>query len=247
MKQAIRRMLYRSPLYFPIRSAYQRVFSREYVAKRHRMRALYRQFFNPGDTVFDVGANNGIYAHVFASLGAKVIAVEPHPGCFADLLLLSKRCSVVPVNAVADSQPGTRRLHMAEFSEQSTLSDSVDGPIKWLGDVEVPAVTLDHLASLHGTPSFVKIDVEGFEGHVFAGMSFLPKALSFEFNKAFPGVADSCLQMPFMGEYEFNFTRAEEMALVSPQWLTVDALREKLPTLSAPHDYGDVIARLAHQ
>ena len=38
---------------------------------------LYRQFINPGELVFDIGANTGSRSKVFMGLGARVVAVEP--------------------------------------------------------------------------------------------------------------------------------------------------------------------------
>ena len=43
-----------------------------------------------------------------------------------------------------------------------------DGGPRW-GKVEVPAVTIDELATRYGTPDVVVVDVEGFEGEVLAG------------------------------------------------------------------------------
>ena len=46
-----------------------------------RRLGFYRQFLGPGDVAVDVGANFGNRTKVFASLGASVIAVDPHPRC----------------------------------------------------------------------------------------------------------------------------------------------------------------------
>lgn len=56
-------------------------------ACRWRRRALvhYRQFVKSGDLVFDVGANVGNRTAVFLRLGARVVAVEPHASCVAEL------------------------------------------------------------------------------------------------------------------------------------------------------------------
>src|SRR6266481_9284314 len=48
-----------------------------YYHERH----FYRQFIQPGDLVFDVGANIGGKTAAFLSLGARVVAVEPNPVC----------------------------------------------------------------------------------------------------------------------------------------------------------------------
>ena len=38
-------------------------------------------------------------------------------------------------------------------------------------ELEVPVRTVDDLIAQHGLPAFVKIDVEGFEANVLAGLS----------------------------------------------------------------------------
>jgi hypothetical protein len=46
------------------------------------MAEVYRAFIKPGDLVFDIGANRGNRSVIFHDLlEARVIAVEPQPGC----------------------------------------------------------------------------------------------------------------------------------------------------------------------
>lgn len=46
---------------------------------------FYRQFINPDDLCFDVGANMGNRTKVFLRLGAVVVAVEPQDKCMSFL------------------------------------------------------------------------------------------------------------------------------------------------------------------
>src|SRR2546429_6718136 len=50
------------------------------------MREFYSSLLPPGGLVFDIGANVGTMTRVFASLGAKVIAVEPNPDCIRHIV-----------------------------------------------------------------------------------------------------------------------------------------------------------------
>jgi 16S rRNA A1518/A1519 N6-dimethyltransferase RsmA/KsgA/DIM1 with predicted DNA glycosylase/AP lyase activity len=47
--------------------------------RQHRLRRLYRAFVARGDLVFDIGAHAGNRTRAFASLGCRVVAVEPQP------------------------------------------------------------------------------------------------------------------------------------------------------------------------
>lgn len=245
-KESIRTAIYGSPLFFPLRSAYQTLFDRKRLAVREKMQRFYSQFMFRGDRVFDIGANKGIYSECFSALGARVIAVEPHPGCCKRLALLAKNRPVTVVSGVVDALPGKRMVHVAEYSEQTTVTDNWNeesSRVIWTDHVEVEAFTLDQLAAKYGTPSFVKIDVEGFEKQALSGMSFTPRGFSFEFNRTFPQVALSCLDMPIMDKYEFNLTRGLEMSLASPSWMSASAMKEKMDSLAAPDEFGDVIGR----
>src|SRR5258708_9447722 len=82
IKSSVRERLYGTPLFFPVRTAYQCIFDRAKLVDRMQMRAFYAPFVRRGDLVFDVGAHFGKYAECFTSLGAAVVAIEPNPTCF---------------------------------------------------------------------------------------------------------------------------------------------------------------------
>lgn len=127
----------------------------------------------PGMTVWDIGANVGLFA--FASAFAagpsgRVLAVEAD-GWLAGLIERSAReapSSYAPVEvraaAVSDA-PGTVTFCIAERGRAGNHLESVPGSTQTGGTREVrqvPAVTLDGL--LDGSiPQLVKIDVEGAE------------------------------------------------------------------------------------
>ena len=257
LERGARDLVYGSWLFFPLRSAYQCLFSREKLAFRRKMRDFYASFVGRGDLVFDVGAHIGSYSELFSGLGAQVVAVEPDPRCFRYLRRLSRTRLVYFENRAAGDSAGRTTLHLCEIPACSTVSDDwcqatqrslLHRDTKWLVTLEVEVITLDQLAARFGVPSFVKIDAEGYDDRVLRGMSFRPRMLSFEFNRLIPQVAMKCLKAPVLAStYSFNFVRGMEMRLARESWIRIDELRELLETLAGEEDYGDVLARRTDQ
>jgi FkbM family methyltransferase len=128
-----------------------------------------------GDTFFDVGANIGVYTLVASRLvGEKgsIHAFEPSVDTFA---LLRENVELnhaknVKLNPVAvGSEVGEVDLFINVQSALSGLGRTNRGTV--LGVQKVPLWTLDDYAKRLGVSSidFLKIDVEGFEGHVLRG------------------------------------------------------------------------------
>lgn len=127
----------------------------------------------PGMTVWDIGANVGLFAFAAAFAAGpsgRVLAVEAD-GWLAGLIERSAReapASYAPVEvkaaAVSDA-PGTVTFCIAERGRAGNHLESVAGSTQTGGTrevVQVPAVTLDSLLD-GSTPHLVKIDVEGAE------------------------------------------------------------------------------------
>lgn len=128
------------------------------------------QNLHPGDVFWDIGANVGHFS-VLASRtvgpAGSVISIEPSPVNLAFLRrnLKLNRCGNVSVHAVAaaaesaslrlDTQSGRGTHHIDPTGDTVVRAESIDGLI---GAGAPP-------------PSFVKIDVEGFEESVLAGMT----------------------------------------------------------------------------
>ena len=103
---------------------------------------------------------------------------------------------------------------------------AADGAGGWEGQVwdkaiEVPCTTLDALIAQHGRPAFAKIDVEGFEAAVLAGLSQPLPALSFEFTTIQRDVALACLdRLASLGPYGFDVALGESQALTFNRWIS---------------------------
>ena len=254
-EQVARRVLFGTPLFLPLRSIYQRMFSREKWQFWNQMIQFYAHFIRPSDVVFDVGANIGVYAEVFSRLGATVVAIEPNAECCEKIKVIARMRKIFIENCAAGETVGTAEFHLCEENTMSTLNEQwveavskseLHSQTKWLNKVQVPVKTLDVLANQYGKPSFIKIDAEGYDDHVLAGMSFQPAALSFEFNVNGRDVALDCLKTPVLSEgFVFNYTMGHNFRYQLDDWVTATELAERLRTFDGPEEYGEVFARRA--
>lgn len=232
-----------------------RVYHGDHV-RRAAMDGLYARFLRPGDLAFDIGAHVGDRISSFRRLGARVVALEPQPGPARALRLIHGRDpKVTLVEAACGDAEGSATLRINSANPTvSTLSgefvDAAHGQEGWREQVwdrelTVPCTTLDALIAEHGLPAFVKIDVEGFEAHVLAGLSQTPPALSFEFTTIQRDVAETCLaRLAAIGPYRFNVALGESQALIFPEAVPAAAMAGYIREL--PHDAnsGDVYALL---
>jgi FkbM family methyltransferase len=235
-------------LYMPVRNTYQRVLNRSYYGDRVRTRKFFAQLLKPGDLVFDVGANHGRMSEAFLELGARVVAIEPNP-TLADTVRRRYAHRLAAVEQVAvGAEPATMELHLGLHDGHSTLStewiDAAPTQDRFGGSVSVEVTTMDALIERHGRPAFVKIDVEGFEDQVLAGLSERVEHLSLEYQCAAPEIAERCLQrLSALGFTQFDITEVQERPRL--EWTDADGIRQRLAQHArrAPDAYGDLYAR----
>jgi FkbM family methyltransferase len=254
MEAAARKLFLGSKFYSPLRSGYQFLFDRERFEFRRKMRKFFAPFIQRDDLVFDVGAHIGRYSEIFSDLGGRVISIEPNPYSYEQLKRLSNVRNVQVEHCAAGDLPGKLKLRVCEDSVLSTVADdyyeqakrsSTHKDVRWFDSVEVQVVTLDQLAERYGIPAFVKIDAEGYDDRVLRGMSFRPKALTFEYARILPEVAARCFATPVLSSgYTFNFSRGLELKYSSERWMTGNELWMRLPEFIGGEEYGDVTARL---
>lgn len=209
-------------------------------------RRFLSQFVRPGDLAFDIGAHVGSRSRLLSRLGARVIALEPQPHCAAVIARLLPQVALV--EKAAGRAEGRTTLHISRrhptvSSVSAGWIDDVaqtDGfrHVRWDQRIEVDVTTLDRLIAEHGVPAFCKIDVEGAEVDILAGLSHPIPTLSLEYLPETPDRARAALaELMRNGDYRFNFVQGEGHGLAGP-WMDAPSL------LSGLRRQGDIYARL---
>jgi len=131
----------------------------------------------PGSVVVDIGAHVGYFSVIFSQLtgpSGRVFAFEPHSGNYEILCRNLRRRGLLAVEAIpmaVSDRVGEEVLHQTPLSMGHTLFNVKEHVIR----APVKTTSLD--AFLEGRnirdPNLVKIDVEGAEPEVLAGLNRL--------------------------------------------------------------------------
>jgi FkbM family methyltransferase len=198
LKRIIQRTgLYEYFKYSLLFRVYERIFKPRVIAAHKKEVRLYRRILGHAGTIFDIGAYDGHKTAAFLEIGERVVACEPDARNF-ELLRIRFRNKKSRVmlhrTALADRTGNALFFIHHEGSAFNTLNAKWkgllegDGRKRWQEEirfqpgkeVEVSTTTLDELIGLYGMPEFIKIDVEGYEKHVFMGLTQKVPCISFE-------------------------------------------------------------------
>ena len=134
---------------------------------------LLAEMLRPGDTVVDIGANDGMFALSAARLvgnTGRVICFEPNPNCVKRLERTTKinsldNINVMPVGLGERDETLTLKVPVADSGEATFGTTShVD-----IYETRVQVGRGDEFLK-NENPAFIKIDVEGFETNVIRGL-----------------------------------------------------------------------------
>jgi FkbM family methyltransferase len=221
---------------------------------------FYSQFMGPNDTVFDVGSQYGGRINVFVKLAAKVVGVEPVNMNFDKLATqFAGNPKVHLVHKAMGAAPGKANIrtsiaypeHLASLSDEfidvckQRCTDFWPPNDYWNTTQEVEVTTLDALIQEFGKPNFIKIDTEGYEQQVLAGLSQPVRGLSFEFLSVWVSAAISCVdRCAAIGMTSFNLSTYESFVFESP-WCSAEEMKLRLSRLDNIDNklFGDVYAR----
>jgi FkbM family methyltransferase len=151
----------------------------EYAAGFHETALLecLAAHLKPGDVLYDVGAHIGYISLVAARLvgpQGKVFAFEADPDNAARITGHAEMNALPQLELVAAAV--WSECKTLSFSRAEATSSRNTGAVAGLeqtkgadGTIAVKAITLDHFAADHPSPTVVKIDVEGAEEEVLKG------------------------------------------------------------------------------
>lgn len=249
--QFIKNVIKRSPLYGVIKWFRVKKEAAQWTAHDQKMLQFYSQFISRDALCFDVGANIGNRVKIFLKLQAHVVAVEPQKDCVEILKVGygSNKLLTVVQKALGESV-GTAEIMISNSNSISSLSQEWVESVKksgrfseysWNMKQTVPLTTLDTLIEHYGMPSFIKIDVEGFEYQVIKGLSQPVKVLSLEFTPEIIESTFKCIDhLQRLGNIQLNYSIGETMQFVLAEWATP---QEMVLALSSLRDVGDVYVR----
>lgn len=218
-----------------------------------QMAVFYKQFIEPGDLVFDVGANMGNRTKIFLHLDARTIAFEPQKQC-ADYLksVLKKSDKFTLIEAALGAEEGEAEMLISNMHSISTLSQQWVRVTKesgrfsqyeWNEKQRVCVTTLDNAIETFGVPSFIKIDVEGYEFEVLSGLTKPIEYISIEFAAEIIENTYKCIEyMSSLSNVSFQLSQGESMDFYLPKWVSKTEIKRILSDLCAQNKlvWGDV-------
>lgn len=109
--------------------------------------------------------------------------------------------------------------------------------------VEIRVLTLDDLIKKYGKPTFIKIDVEGFESEVLKGLSHPIDYISFEVLSFNSDLMEECLLiLTKLGYSKFNFSMRETFKMSFDSWVKGEIIKTFLNGMSKTYS-GDIYAK----
>jgi FkbM family methyltransferase len=220
---------------------------------------FYEQFFGKGDTVFDIGANDGSISSFCLNLGAKVVALAPHPdhvntlrqtlGANKRFFLLPNAISSFKAEIILTADEITTTILAKHYDEWELNRAFIDSAPTTTLVSETPltikVITLDYMVEQFGLPVFCRIETDGEETEVLRGLNYTIPVLAFNFHSYNPKRTTELIRrLLVLGDYEFNWCEEYTLQFRSDTWLSAKELNTSITESQGKHLTGDIYARL---
>jgi len=205
-------------LYWAVGSKLKKLFRKEKTIATFYLRNLQK----PRNLAFDIGANQGEYSKILATLYKKVISFEPQSEMLKKLLVQKHsfpNIEIVP-KAISDKD-GKAKIFISKQNEMSSLErDWINsmqqtkrfGLNEWKEERDIDTTTLERVINQFGVPDFIKVDVEGHELKVFKTLNQPLRNIAFECTPEARHIGLAVInKIISFGNYSFFLVKNSEM------------------------------------
>lgn len=138
------------------------------------MVAMFKTLISKNDNIFDIGANIGCTSILFGDLAKKVYAFEPSPTTYSFLrknIIQSRMTNIDIFNIGLGSSSCESTLTFSPSNRSGGFISNLTQASKGHITEKIFIKTVDEIIETLRPPevNLIKIDVEGFEGHVIKG------------------------------------------------------------------------------
>ena len=203
---------------------YQKFRNPKFYKKQIKEQKFYDEILKDfeNDIIFDVGANIGSKSIIFSRIAKKVISFEPTDQCIHILKNRNLNSNIEIIKCALSNENSIKNFYEVEDdSAYSSLSNKhIEKKVSkdlHVNSKLINTYTLDHFVKVYGAPSFIKIDVEGYEKEVISGLTKPVKLISFESN--LPQFLDESIEIINYldkisnGNYKYNFTSEGDLLI----------------------------------
>jgi FkbM family methyltransferase len=212
--------------------------------------SFYSQFVKENDIVFDVGANFGNRIKTFLDLKAKVVAVEPQKDC-CKYLRKYYGDRIILIDKALGANNEFKKMYISDNSAISSFSEDWINSVKqerykeeeWKEGELIEQITLDSIIDKYGDPSFIKIDVEGYELEVIKGLTREINQISFEYTV--PEQLEKAVECinhmkKFCKSIVCNYSLGESMEFQLENWISDSDMINLIQSKDFPTTIGDI-------